>query len=59
MVGDNNQSNTEDTNSEIRNTIFLFKRTNEASVSNSKILAAFNGDLKIEITSQKGSPLNH
>ena len=53
MASDNNQSNTEDANSDIRNPIFLFRRTPKAEVSNSKILAAFNGDLGAAIAAQK------
>ena len=55
MVGDNNQSNAEDTNSEIRKDHFLVQ---EAVVSDRKILAAFNGALGTEIATQKGIPLN-
>ena len=43
----------------LENPIFSFKRTNEAEVRNSKILAAFNGDLGATIASQNNSPLNY
>ena len=59
MVSDNNQSNTEDTNSEIRKFHLSFSRTNKSAVRNSKILTAFNGDLGTEIESQKYIPLNY
>ena len=45
MVGEKNQRNTEDTNSEIRKAHFLVQEKNEAAVRNIKILAEFNGDL--------------
>ena len=59
MVGDNNQRNTEDTNSEIRQTHFFGQDKNKAAVSNSKILVAFNGELGAEISAQKGNPFNY
>ena len=39
--------------------IFSLRRTHEAVVSNSKILAAFKGDLGASIEAQRESPLNH
>ena len=36
----------------------MFSRTKKAAVKNSKILAAFNGDLGAAIAAQKYSPLN-
>ena len=39
--------------------IFLFRRTHEAAVRNSKILAAFNGDLGAAIVAQKDIPVNY
>ena len=41
------------------NPIFWFRSTHEASVSNIKILAAFNGDLGAEIAAQKDIPVNY
>ena len=41
------------------NPIFLFRRTHEAAVRNSKILAAFKGDLGAAIASHKDSPVNY
>ena len=38
--------------------IFSFKRTHEAEVRNSKILAAFKGDLGAAISAHKDSPVN-
>ena len=38
--------------------IYSFKRTHEAEVSNSKILAAFKGDLGAAITAHKDIPVN-
>ena len=38
--------------------IFLFKRTQEAAFRNSKILAAFKGDLGAAIAAQKEIPVN-
>ena len=43
----------------LENPIFSFKRTNKTAVSNSKILAAFNGDLSTSIDAQKTSPLKY
>ena len=40
------------------NTIFLFRRTHEASVRNRKTIAAFKGDLGAEITAQKDISVN-
>ena len=59
MVGDNNQSNTKDTNSEIRKYYFIVQEKNEAAVRNRKILAAFNGDLGAEIAAHKEIPLKY
>ena len=39
--------------------IFSFRRTHEASVRNSKILAAFKGDLGAAIAAHKESPVNY
>ena len=39
--------------------IFLFRRTHEAVVRNSKILAAFKGYLCVEIAAQKDIPVNY
>ena len=39
--------------------IFSFKRTHEAAVRNSKILAAFKGDLGTAIAAHKDSPVNY
>ena len=39
--------------------IFSFRRTHEASVSNSKILASFKGGLGAAIAEQKHSPVNY
>ena len=39
--------------------IFSFRRTHEAAVRNSKILATFKGDLGAEIAAQKGRPVNY
>ena len=41
------------------NPIFSFRKTHEAAVRNSKILAAFKGDLGAEIAAQKDSPVNY
>ena len=41
------------------NPIFLFRRTHEAAVRNSKILAAFKGYLGAAIVAQKDSPVNY
>ena len=38
--------------------IFSFKRTHQAAVRNSKILAAFKGDLGTSIAAQKDIPFN-
>ena len=59
MASNHDQSNTENNNSEIRKSHFSFKRTHEASVRNSKILAAFKGDLGAEIAAHKDSPVNY
>ena len=59
MIGDKNQINTEDANSEIRQSHFLFQEKNKAAVSNSKILTAFNGDLDAAISAQKFTTLNY
>ena len=42
-----------------KNPIFLFRRTHGAAVKNSKILAAFKGDLGAAIAAQKNSPVNY
>ena len=39
--------------------IFLFRRTHGAAVRNSKILAAFKGDLGAAIAAHKDSPVNY
>ena len=39
--------------------IFSFRRTHEAAVRNSKILAAFKGDLCAAIAAHKDSPVNY
>ena len=39
--------------------IFSFKRTHEAAVRNSKIMAAFKGDLGAAIAAHKESPINY
>ena len=39
--------------------IFSFKRTHEAAVRNSKILAAFKGDLGTAIAAHKEIPVNY
>ena len=39
--------------------IFSFKRTHEAAVINSKIMAAFKGDLGVAIADHKDSPVNY
>ena len=39
--------------------IFSFKRNHEASVRNSKTLAAFKGDLGAAIAAHKDSPVNY
>ena len=59
MVGNKNQRNTENTNSEIGQTNFLFKRTNDVASRNIKILAAFNGNSVTEVVSQNNIPLNY
>ena len=41
----------------LENPIFSFRIINEAAARNSKILAAFYGDLGAEIVAQKDSPL--
>ena len=41
------------------NPIFSFKRAHEAAVRNSKIMAAFKGDLGAEIAANKDSPVNY
>ena len=41
------------------NPIFSFKRTHEAAVRNSKILASFKGDLGTAIAPHKHSPVNY
>ena len=43
----------------VENPIFLVKRKHEAAVRNSKILAAFKGDLGAAIAAQKDSPVNY
>ena len=42
----------------IERPIFLFRRTNEAAVSNIKILVVFKGNLCAAIAAQNDSPLN-
>ena len=39
--------------------IFLFRRIHEVDVRNSKIIAAFNGDLGAAIVAKKDSPFNY
>ena len=39
--------------------IFLFSKTNEASVRNRNILASFKGDLRAANSAQKDSPVNY
>ena len=39
--------------------IFSFKRTHKATVRNTKILAAFKGDLSAAITSHKDSTVSY
>ena len=39
--------------------IFSFKRTHEAAVRNSKILASFKGDLCVAIATHKDIPFNY
>ena len=39
--------------------IFSFNRTHEAAVINSKIMAAFKGDLGTAIAAHKDSPFNY
>ena len=41
------------------NPIFSFKRTHEAAVRNSKIVAAFKGDLSASIVTHKKSQVNY
>ena len=41
------------------NPIFLLRRTHEAAVSNSKILAAFKGGLGAAIAAHKDRPVNY
>ena len=41
------------------NSIFSLKRTHEAAVRNSKILASFKGDLGAAIAAHKDSPVNY
>ena len=41
-----------------QNPIFSFRRTHEAAVRNSKILAALKGDLSAAIAEHKDSPVN-
>ena len=41
------------------NTIFSFRRTHEAAVRNSKMLAALKSDLRAAIVAQKYSPVNY
>ena len=42
-----------------RKPIFLFRRTHEAAVRSSKILAAFKGDLGAVIAAHKDRPVNY
>ena len=42
-----------------KNTIFSFRKIHEAAVRNSKILAAFKGDLCAEIAAHKDSPVKY
>ena len=42
-----------------KNPIFSFRRTHEAAVKNSKILAASKGDLGTAILAQKDSPVKY
>ena len=46
-------------NQKFENPIFLFRITYEAEIRNSKMLAAFKGDLCAAIVAQKDSPLNY
>ena len=41
------------------NLIFLFRRTHEAAVRNSKILAAFKDELGVAIAAYKESPFKY
>ena len=59
MASNHDQSDTGDTNSEIREAHFSFKWTNEAAIRNIKILAEFKGDLGAEIAAQKDSSVNY
>ena len=59
MVGNNDQTNIENINSEIGQPNFLFKRTKDAASRNIKILLAFNGNLGELIRAQKIFPLNY
>ena len=43
----------------LENPILSFRITHEAEVRNSKIIAAFSGDLGASIPAQKGIPLNY
>ena len=58
MASNHDQINTENTNSEIWKSHFSFKRTHEAEVRNSKIMAAFKGDLGAAIAAHKDIPVN-
>ena len=42
-----------------KNPIFLFRRTHQVAVRNSKIFAAFRGDLVAAIAAHKYSPVNY
>ena len=59
MASDNNQSDTEDPNSEILKYHFLFSKTHEVEFRNSKIIAAFNGELGASIARQKDSQVKY
>ena len=59
MDSNKNKSDTEDANSEIRKTIFSFRRTHEAAVRNSQILSTFKGELGEAISAQKDIPVNY
>ena len=59
MDSDNNQSDTEDANPEIRKSHFLFRRTHEVAVRNRKILTAFNVDVGAAIAAQTHSPVTY
>ena len=59
MYSHHDQSNTEIPIQKLENPIFSFKKTHEASVRNSKILAAFKGDFGAAIAAHKDSLVNY